>query len=142
MRILALLGTVLMIGGCATSPEGALVLDWRGSDEGLAMAREAAEEWGAICGRVVVVNRGAGGAPLEEVEGYVEGIPGQNGATWVDDDRTDRMQVSKGGLERIVLAHEMGHALGIVGHASDGLMASRPSQFVHVTPDDCAILGR
>ncbi len=131
-----LLTTVAVGAGCASSPE-TVVLDWRGSDAGLAMAQAAADEWWTVCHAVVIVARDNGGAPLEEVAGNA-GADGRKGETTVTNGKVLSVTIGLPARdERAMLAHEFGHALGIVGHSATGVMALVVKPGSQVAPADC-----
>ena len=132
----------LLLAGCASSP-ATMVLEWHGSDEGLVLANQAADEWTTTCGAGVIVGRDNGGAPLTEVtEDFA--CWRRSGETSVDaDGRITSIVVRVGRNERAVLAHEFGHALGIWEHRGVIMETSvRDNSDRHVSPADCALLPR
>ncbi len=142
VRLVLAVVLVVCTVGCAQGSE-TVVLDWRGSEEGYAMALAAADEWVSMCGAAIVVGRDNGGAPVGEVAGSVDGVPGKRGNTESDsDNRPLSVEVESGDEEQEVLAHEFGHALGIVNHAPAGLMAAHVPHRAHVTLSECALLPR
>lgn len=136
MRLLAAL-SCLLVAGCAASP-ATVVLEWKGSDAGLVEARAAAQEWADVCGSAIVVERGSGGAPFFEVADHLS--DGSAGETIGSIRSGGLKQMTIGGPNlqdrRAVIAHEMGHALGLE-HAASGLMALVVLPGSRVTPADC-----
>ena len=139
--------TAAAVGGCKSS-HGA-VLEWHGSEQGLAHARSAAQEWRDVCGADVWVRQeGEGGAPMTEVPTgeFVDGRPGLLGLTYNDPEgRVLGVFVTRFDGQQTTIAHELGHALGgaLYDHPRTGLMAvelDRGDGEYHVTAAECALL--
>jgi hypothetical protein len=131
--------------GCAREAPTALYFGWRGSPEGLQLARAAAQEWTEVCGLSAFV-MDAGGAELDGVVPVVEvaTAPGRLGFTHSNDDgRVESIHVLRQAdpvLEQTTIAHELGHAFGILQHAPTGLMTAVWHGEEHVSPNDCVLL--
>ncbi len=130
--------------GCAPQE---LRFAYVGSDEGFVHAQAAAEEWRAVCGSDISVERSIVGIPLIErpTDAVIaRGIETETaaGATVVKGRDVVRIEFVASGRERIVLLHEFGHALGL-GHEPRGIMAlasERTIEDERVTSFECGLM--
>ena len=148
MGMRLLLATILGVSlssGCVS--KGALDLTFAGSDEDFAHAQDAAALWNDACGFTVYVHRGGDGISLE---GFPEPLYLEDGERigahtfiWYGGPLGDHplrirydttFSWTRDKLT-LVLAHEMGHAMGLV-HESSGIMFYAPTDGT-VTPQNC-----
>ncbi len=117
-----LVALLLLLGGCAGLP---LDIGYHGSEEGFISAQRAAWAWQRACGEtLIVVHLGAGDVDLEEVGE----MPGVLGLTYFRrrnafaPKTASLILFTRGPQGTTVVAHEMGHALGL-GHDAAGIMS-------------------
>jgi hypothetical protein len=117
----ALLASTLL----ACAPSGPIDVGFEGTDEELAAAQAAGAEWNDACGReLVLVHRGEGHISLHGQHGRVEGT--HAAVTHSHDGDAYEIVFQDDDVNHApympMIAHEMGHALGLP-HTVDGLMS-------------------
>jgi hypothetical protein len=132
--LLAAVCMLVLLGTPACS--GAVVFD--ADPEILTLTDAAADEWRDACGANIVVGPGNLGIHVEETAGLVDG---KYWGKYSPSGRSLRVQhQSDPAVEQMILAHEMGHALG-AGHAPSGIMLERSDGRIYsVTARDCDLL--
>jgi len=120
--------SIILLCSCASQGPLDVVFDDSGTPEEYTAAEQAAFEWNDTCKRDLIhVHRGTGEIPLYGRPGHVDGTA--LAATLTHHDNSPAAIVYQndsitGHPLMVTLAHEFGHALGILEHTKTGLMKS------------------